>query len=44
MNEIVAALQALMTGQSLSFAQSWACMRTLNAWFSSFALSAIVYR
>nr|WP_314485112.1 hypothetical protein [uncultured Pseudomonas sp.] len=44
MNEIVAALQALVTGQSLSFAQSWACVSTLNAWFTPFALPGVDYR
>ncbi|AHZ76451.1 hypothetical protein DW66_1933 [Pseudomonas putida] len=33
MTEIVAALQALMTDQSLSFGEPWACLRTFNAWF-----------
>jgi hypothetical protein len=33
LTEIVAALQALMTDQSLSFGEPWACLRTFNAWF-----------
>ncbi|MGB5957941.1 MULTISPECIES: hypothetical protein [unclassified Pseudomonas] len=44
MTEIVAALQALMTDQSLSFGEPWACLRTFNVWFLPSALPRVGYR